>query len=56
MDGRSFYFEDERRIYTCKECYVALMNIVLLQKLHRYRAGDPRKLLKQELARDSYPA
>jgi len=50
--GKLFgYREDDKFIHTCKECYVALMNIMLLQKLGRYKTGDARKLLKQELQR-----
>jgi hypothetical protein len=49
VDSRFGFLEDGRFVPTCRECYVALVNLVLLQKLGRYKQGDPRKLLKQAL-------
>lgn len=34
---------------SCKDCYIALTNIWLAQKLGQYRHGDPRVLLRQHL-------
>lgn len=36
-------------IPTCERCWAALMNLILFQKLDRYRRGDPRKLLRDAL-------
>jgi Zn-finger nucleic acid-binding protein len=54
VDGRFGYFEVDKtgkrvHVDTCERCHAALMNLVLLQKLGRYRRGDPRKLLREEL-------
>lgn len=43
------YHENGNFRPSCKDCWRALMNLVLLQKLKRYRRGDPRILLRQEL-------
>ena len=34
---------------SCKDCYVALVNLWLAQKLGQYRQGDPRALLRRHL-------
>lgn len=34
---------------SCKDCYVALTNLWLAQKLGRHRHGDPRVLLRRHL-------
>jgi len=49
-DRWSGWWEGHVRVHTCERCHAALMNIILLQKLEQYRKGDPRKLLREELA------
>lgn len=53
VDDRWGYLEDGIHIHTCERCHAALMNLVLMRKLGRYRSGDARKLLRQELARNA---
>lgn len=48
-DGRYGYRENGIQRLSCRECWRALMNVVLLQKLTQYRRGDPRLLLRREL-------